>query len=202
MRCKQARRELALWVGGDHDPRLEALLESHLAECPDCRAFSREIKGVLQPFREVASREFSAHIDESPSVGWSLWPRVRAQLLRRRVHFNDLLDAPVGWIPVSGLTVACLAIFAFVFSTSPVVPRHPSGTAFDGAISGLPVSHQFAGEGFRSEPVGGESRVFFDSGSTFNQFRSDSPFTSPVNPGIFEGQSRRRMTIPFPVESP
>lgn len=140
MRCKQTRREIALWVGGDHDPRLHPLVESHLADCPECRAFAREMKHALQPLRTVAARSSAPHSSDvalsagtrsSGGMGWSLWPSVHARLARRRVQFNDLLDAPVGWVPVTGLTVACLALFTVVFVTSPISPRNQYASSFD-----------------------------------------------------------------------
>lgn len=150
MRCKQARRELALWVGGDHDPRLYPLLESHLESCPECRAFAREIKSSLDPLRAVSSvspATVGSSSDNSSSDGigggWSLWPSVQARLSRRRVQFNDLLDTPVGWVPVTGLTVACLTLFIVVFNTSHVTSQQQL-TGFDAPmLNQTPVSYPF-----------------------------------------------------------
>lgn len=145
MRCRQARRELALWVGGDHDPRLYPLLETHLASCPECRAFARKTKTALDPLKAVASGggSDSHDHDSSGGTGWSLWPSVRARLSRRKVQFNDLLDTPVGWIPVTGLSVACMALFVVVFSTARFTPSQQQfATGFDAPMLQTPVSYQ------------------------------------------------------------
>lgn len=147
MRCPQARRELALSIGGDHDPRLYSLLESHLAVCPECRAFSREMKGALDPLRSVASvplssleTSFSASGKDPLMGGWSLWPALRSRLSVRRVRFNDLLDTPVGWRPVAALTFACLAFFVVVFNTGHMPHQQQTVSGFDAT----PVLHPSA----------------------------------------------------------
>lgn len=176
MRCKQARRELALWVGGDHDPRLYPLLESHLESCPECRAFAREMKNSLDPLRAVSSMArlvagspASSSGPESVSgsgsagssgsvvgsgVGWSLWPAVRSRLARRRVPFSDLLDTPVSWVPVSGLTVACLTLFVVIFNTSNIPQGHQLNSGFDAPMGQpTPVNYPFGRGGFSEGPL-------------------------------------------------
>ncbi|MFO1023155.1 MAG: hypothetical protein U0903_21060 [Planctomycetales bacterium] len=126
MNCKQAQRELALWVGGDHDPLLQEMLNDHVRNCPDCRAFAREIQTGAQVLRQAAVR--ASNDAPVAEAGWSLWPRVQAKLAKSGPRQSPYAPATVGWFPVAGLTAACVALIAVSFSS---VQSYRSDPAFE-----------------------------------------------------------------------
>ena len=115
MNCKQAKAEIALWVGNDLDESTERSLKRHLSQCLSCRKHWRRMKATLRMLQEA---------DEVPSateVG-SLWPRLSAALSAaddqnaRRSRFN-------GWVPALAVAAACLAMISLSNSTAPVEPQ-------------------------------------------------------------------------------
>jgi len=203
MRCKQARRELALWVGGDHDPRLYPLLESHLEGCPECRAFAREMKNSLDPLHAVASGSPAATRSESGSSGsgWSLWPAVQARLSRRRVQFSDLLDTPVGWVPVTGLTVACLTLFVVVFNTSHISQRPQLTGGFDAPMLhqtsvNYPFDHsRLLDHSQQTGPIGPQEYISPDFAPVL--VPQHGSYLQPARFGIFETDEEEPITLPY-----
>lgn len=106
--CDQIRQQLALSVGGDLTSVEQAVVDQHLAGCVSCRqdlAGLRSSHAVLQQYRE----------DTMLPVAPSLWPGVQARLSRSRTRVSRAgISEPqfgrAGWIPVSALAAACVAV--------------------------------------------------------------------------------------------
>ena len=111
MNCKQAKAEIALWVGNDLNESAERSLRRHLSRCLGCRKHWRRMKASLRMLQEA---------DEVPSTteDVSLWPRLSAKLSAaeeqnaRRSRFN-------GWVPALAVAAACLAMISLSNSTPP-----------------------------------------------------------------------------------
>ena len=57
MRCRQARKMLALHAGGDLPERQARELEAHLEGCADCAGELRDIKNALAAVGEIAAAD-------------------------------------------------------------------------------------------------------------------------------------------------
>lgn len=108
MKCKQAKSELALRIGGDlpEAPSLE--LERHVAVCPSCRTVREGLKSSHSALQEVAAappRPAGPARASSPSD--SLWPAVSARLSRRETPRTRQFN---GWLPALAVTAASIAV--------------------------------------------------------------------------------------------
>lgn len=123
MNCRQAKSDIALWIGDDlPDRSRREELRRHVSACPGCRKHYKRLRGTLQVL-EHADREQT--YDASDSV----WPElsrrieVQSQSGGRRARFN-------GWFPFVAMTAACVAL---------VVTMNPHGAmpvdAVDSPIS-------------------------------------------------------------------
>ena len=99
MRCKQAKHEIALSVGRDLVESAERRLQRHLAVCPDCREYRRELSRDLSVLDECE--------DETEHA--SVWPSVQRRLA-------ELPAVPpsrpsYGWAPAFAVVAACLIMY-------------------------------------------------------------------------------------------
>lgn len=121
LNCKQTRQELALWVGNDHDPLLQPFVGEHLDHCPECRAFAREIRSGTDVLRDpcVVRGGSLWGGEQGNRAPESVWPQLRTRLSGQRAvrRASQYAPAKVGWFPVAGLTVACMALIAVSVST-------------------------------------------------------------------------------------
>ena len=106
MNCKQAQRDIALWVGQDLDDHCERdEVRRHVSSCPDCREHYRRMKSALK----VLDR---AEAPETYVATGSLWPELAARMNDRQPQtpsgrFN-------GWMPFVAMTAACLLLMFVV----------------------------------------------------------------------------------------
>jgi hypothetical protein len=112
MNCRQAKSDIALWIGDDLPDRARREeLRRHVSACSACRKHFKRLKGTLRVL-EHADREQT--YDASDSV----WPElsrridVQSQSGGRRARFN-------GWFPFVAMTAACVAL---------LVTMNPHGT--------------------------------------------------------------------------
>lgn len=116
MNCRQARTELALWVGGDLDERATGELERHVCACPQCRELRERLAEACGSLRDAGRME--AFPVDRPTT----WPR----LARRIEAYERRPFAPRfnGWVPAVAVASICLAIVAIVNTPPPgVVPQ-------------------------------------------------------------------------------
>lgn len=99
MNCHQAESAIALEVGNDLDESALEELTTHLARCPECRAYQRQLSKAVDVLQSPA--------EERPwSPDDSVWPGVAnylaksAQPASLRRHFN-------GWTPAMTVVAAC-----------------------------------------------------------------------------------------------
>jgi hypothetical protein len=103
MNCRQAKADIALWIGDDlpdRDRREE--LRRHVSRCAGCRKHYKRLKGTLQVL-EHADRE------QTYDVSDSVWPELARRIEQQsdpgahRARFN-------GWFPFVAMTAACVAL--------------------------------------------------------------------------------------------
>lgn len=103
MNCRQAKADIALWIGEDlpdRDRREE--LRRHVSACAGCRKHYKRLKGTLQVL-EHADRERTYDVSDS------VWPELARRIEQhsesrsRGARFN-------GWLPFVAVTVACVAL--------------------------------------------------------------------------------------------
>lgn len=119
MNCRQAKSDIALFIGDDlPDRSRREELRRHVSACPGCRKHYKRLKGTLRVL-EHADREPT--YDAADSVWPELSRRIEVQSRSggRRARFN-------GWFPFVAMTAACVAL---------VVTMNPDGAR------GLPDAH-------------------------------------------------------------
>jgi hypothetical protein len=128
MNCRQAKADIALWIGEDlPDRRRREELRRHVSRCAGCRRHLKQLKGTLQVL-EHADRE------QTYDVSDSVWPELarrieqQSQLGSRPARFN-------GWLPFVAMTAACVALVVVMETQGPTARRHSSdplpGGVFD-----------------------------------------------------------------------
>lgn len=123
MKCSSQHRLIALYVGGDLDPRRARRLEQHLESCATCRGLAEELQ---------ADREALAGLDSEASESLGLGS-IRGAVLaeiegRRRSTF---------WILPGRPGLALVAAVAVVLLTIAVVMR-PGGSRREPRIAEQP----------------------------------------------------------------
>lgn len=99
--CRQAKLQLALKAGGDlADPVASALLERHLAACPQCRRYLAGMEAALELLQSCSQPTAAAE----RSVG--VWPRVSARLPSARERASRFQV----WAPTVAMAAACAAM--------------------------------------------------------------------------------------------
>jgi len=110
MNCKRARTDVALGVGGDLDDTASQMLERHLATCPECRKYRRQMEAGLRTL--YGPSNISTH-DLSDSV----WPGLLKRLpSREEIHRSNRFN---GWLPAAAVLTACLAVVALTTGPDP-----------------------------------------------------------------------------------
>jgi hypothetical protein len=128
MNCRQAKADIALWIGEDlPDRSRREELRRHVSACHGCRSHYRRLKGTLQVL-EHADRE------QTYDVSDSVWPELARRIEQqsdsrsRGARFN-------GWLPFVAMTAACVALVVVMETQGPPVPGHGSdplpGGVFD-----------------------------------------------------------------------
>lgn len=117
MNCRQAKSELALWVGGDLNETSMLELERHVAVCPSCRALREGLSASHTALQAVAAAPtVGAARDEStrreanrprPASDSSIWPAVSARIARSEQSRSQRFN---GWVPAMAVSAACVAI--------------------------------------------------------------------------------------------
>jgi len=110
MRCSKFETDIALYAGGDLPSGRIAHVESHLAECPHCRALAEELR---------AEQALLGELRDEP-----LDDAVVAQV-RQRVMAQVAATTRRPALPYWKLALAAGLILAAVL----LWPRHPSGSA-------------------------------------------------------------------------
>lgn len=103
MNCKEAKRQIALWVGDDLDTVASLLLERHLSVCSPCRHYARQLKN---DFRQLQQREAADELSRQESLWPELLRKLPAQPGRRAPQFN-------GWWAALAVGVAWFALVSF-----------------------------------------------------------------------------------------
>lgn len=124
MNCRQAKADIALWIGEDlADRGRREELRRHVSRCAGCRQHYRRLKGTLQVL-EHADRE------QTYDVSDSVWPELARRIEQqsdpgsRRARFN-------GWFPFVAMTAACVALVVVMETQGPTTER----------LGGDPVQH-------------------------------------------------------------
>lgn len=117
MNCRQAKSELALWVGGDLTESSALELERHVAVCPSCRTLREGLSTSHTALQAVAAAPaVSPARDESmrreanrprPASDSSIWPAVSARISRSEQSRSQRFN---GWVPAMAVSAACVAI--------------------------------------------------------------------------------------------
>lgn len=114
MNCKQAQRDIALFVGHDlDDPRHRDDLKRHVATCPDCREHYRQMKGTMRLLGQ-------ADTPETFCAAGSLWPDLATRIKQRAASPPG--DRFNGWAPFVAMTAACFILMLVVHE-----PDHANG---------------------------------------------------------------------------
>lgn len=127
MNCKRAKREIALQIGGDLDDAQAQKLRMHLAACPECSDYSKEMQVGYDVLRAPAEDDVALHDEKS------IWPDVSSVLTTRAQRPQSLQQSLhlTGWLPATAAVAACLLIVAssyfngFSGSENPVQKLHP-----------------------------------------------------------------------------
>jgi hypothetical protein len=107
MTCDRYRRQLALLVGNDLDPREAAEVRQHLGGCAACQAQWNSIQISTSVLQSVSQQSML------PASG-SLWPEVRSKLAVRPVVLKE--SAP-SWLTIGAFSGVCAAVVWFTLST-------------------------------------------------------------------------------------
>lgn len=185
MNCRQAKTEMALWVGDDLDEASARQVERHVAVCPECRdalVALRQSQSVLQALAgskhagdvdAALLKPASSNLVRLASDGFeSLWPAVSRRLPgqsgARMRRFN-------GWLPAAAVMAACVAILvvtgqnAVQYFDGPAPferPVFPATPAVESQIPNLPGfdDRGFEGRGMDNRifqaPEGMDNRIF------------------------------------------
>jgi hypothetical protein len=119
MSCKQARTDIALWIGNDLEEDDVLHVERHIAGCPQCREHAADLEASLKVLQATP-----APVD----AGGSIWPRLAARLSglesrRRLERFN-------GWLPAATAVAASVTIIVLLEARRPdVTPAPPNFSA-------------------------------------------------------------------------
>ena len=125
MTCSRVRDNLALYVGGDLASAADVReVESHLAECPACRAEAEALRRSLEALR--ASRGDGGMLPEQDP---DYWHEVESKLRERALGVDKLRLGRPGWRTVpamlaqAALVLVVAGLFAWVISRQDVPRR-------------------------------------------------------------------------------
>ncbi len=186
MNCRQAKQNLALWVGDDLEPSAIVALERHISVCPGCREAWVQLRQSQEALATAAKclpatslrAESSLPGVEQPAVD-SLWPAISRRLpmpasSMQRPRFN-------GWVPGLAVAVACVAVMIVavrnVTQSNVPMQAHPSSP-------------------FSVMPVGGPAS-FHEGDSSFPAAIDRSPLHTPRFPRGLPPRERQS----FPVDT-
>lgn len=170
MNCKQAKSQIALWVGNDLDEADLPELKRHVAQCVCCEGYCAQMQAGLDVLQQA---------DEMPHLPMqgSLWPRVAASIHARglspRAHrFN-------GWVPAAAVAAACVAILLSALQRP--VERRPEAILTDvfGTLEGQ------GGANVSPFVIDQNGRIFRDSWQNL-----------PQNPSANDLRGPRGLTLP------
>jgi predicted anti-sigma-YlaC factor YlaD len=105
--CGQARQELGVYLLGAIEPAQRALVDCHLAECPQCRAELAGLAGLPSLLRRVPAREalqLAPDVAAAPAPSPSLTALARrVSGVRRRWRLTAVAAALAGFAAAAGL---------------------------------------------------------------------------------------------------
>lgn len=107
MTCDRYRRQLALLVGNDLDPREASDVRQHLIACPACQAHWNSLQASTNVMHSVS------HQASVPASG-TLWPEIRVKLAARP---TVLSESTPSWFTLSAFAAVCAAVVWFTLST-------------------------------------------------------------------------------------
>jgi len=133
MNCKQAKADIALWIGEDLPDRSRRdQLRRHVSACADCRRHYKRLKGTLQVL-EHADREQTFDVSDS------VWPELARRIQQnsearsRGARFN-------GWLPFVAMTAACVALVVVMETQRPHGTTSGDGPVPSGVFDFQPFS--------------------------------------------------------------
>jgi len=137
MRCAKLRRIIAVIAPEDRDERLQPAIERHLAQCPACAQFARQMDSLIQRLHNLpalqAPEGFALTVKRRMQVDE---PRPRIGLIERifGVHRapSPLVSPRVAW---TGVSVAVVAVAVGLLVG---VPGGKSGTPTPARIVASP----------------------------------------------------------------
>lgn len=98
-------------------PETAALVESHIAGCPECKAFTDAQKNVWEALEDWNEIPISNNFDQR------LYAKIEQQ---DRQSWWTRLHLPLGWRPALSLGAATIALFGILFLNRPVQdPNQP-----------------------------------------------------------------------------
>jgi anti-sigma factor RsiW len=107
MTCDRYRRQLALLVGNDLDPREASDVRQHLIACPGCQAHWNSLQASTNVLYSVSHQS-------AVRVNGTLWPAIRAKVAARPTVLSE--TAP-SWFTLSAFAAVCAAVVWFTLST-------------------------------------------------------------------------------------
>lgn len=130
MNCRQAKADIALWVGEDlQDAQQKEELRRHLASCPECRAHYKRMK---RTFAVLERADRDATYDSSDS----LWPHLAQRISRHSAGSPGRFN---GWLPFAAMTAAC-AILVIVMDARPPAQVHRAPMARSIGLPSFPTA--------------------------------------------------------------
>jgi predicted anti-sigma-YlaC factor YlaD len=121
--CVQARQELGVYLVGAVEPARRALVDRHLAACPQCRAELAGLAGLPSLLRRVPVGEA---LKLAPDAAAALAPSPSLTALARRVSG---VRRRKRWLTAVAAAVAGLAAAAGLHALSPAAARAPVAAA-------------------------------------------------------------------------
>jgi hypothetical protein len=159
MKCKQAKTQIALWVGNDLEEAAQQKLRGHLTECPECREHSRQLKVSLRALESVERMD--------ALVPASVWPNLSVRLAGRRVDFG--MNRFNGWVAAVAVAASALAMFSIsLTSNEPQRVYRLDDAPFHARGVGNPLVPDLSQSSWLTAP---ESSPLFDDTLPFNPRR-------------------------------
>ncbi len=127
MKCKQARSDIALFVGNDLQEKSAHELEQHVTKCPQCSEHLTSMQETIRVFEQI-----DAGLDTSRNK--SLWPGL-SKKIRHIELASSQRDRFNGWVPAVAIVAACILIAVVSDVSTPYAPsRVVSPTAMPASV--------------------------------------------------------------------
>lgn len=133
MKCREAKQEIALYLGNDGSDRARwEQVRHHVSGCISCRVHYGRLKKALRALDQSDTTPTYESQD-------SLWPGLQQQLQAMPVRKRPRNIQ--NWMPLAGVTVACVLMMSFLVTmpgdqentvSQPPVGRNLSSDPFTG----------------------------------------------------------------------